>query len=220
MFTGIVEEIGRIAGIQRSAAGWSLRIYGPHVLEDVRLGDSIAVNGTCLTVTQFDREQFSVDVAPETRKRTNLSELRQGDAVNLERALLPTTRMGGHMVQGHVDGLAKITEKRSDGEALWLRFAPPAELMRYLVPKGFVCLDGTSLTVVSCEVDSFDLMLVPHTQTHTILARKAVGDDVNMEVDILGKYVERFLVGYQAAPASLTMDTLTKHGFADHNSGG
>ena len=213
MFTGIVEEIGHLTRMARGRDGWSMAVAANKVLQGSEIGDSIAVNGTCLTVTALTAAHFTVGVSPETRARTNLERLKTGDAVNLERAVTPATRLGGHFVQGHVDGVGTFSAKRSDGEALWLTVQAPSEIMRYVVPKGFICLDGTSLTVVDVTADSFSIMLVAHTQKHVILPQKPVGYTVNIEVDILGKYVEKFLGGQRPETAGLTMEKLADKGF-------
>lgn len=216
MFTGIVEEMGQILQNRIHAKGMELEIGAQIVLEGTQLGDSIAVNGTCLTVTAFNDRSFKVDVAPETRSRTNLEHLKVGSRVNLERACTPSTRLGGHMVQGHVDGLGELIEKRHDQEALWLTIGAAPSIMRYLVPKGFVCLDGTSLTLVDVWEDRFSIMLVPYTQKHIVLPDRNLSDVINIEVDIVGKYVEKFLGGYlpnQGKPA-LDLNYLKEHGFS------
>ncbi|MCB1042173.1 MAG: riboflavin synthase [Acidobacteria bacterium] len=205
MFTGIVESVGIVS----SARKGELVIEDPCVVEGTRLGDSIAVNGVCLTVTQIQLDKFWVGVAPETYRKTNLGRLKPGDRVNLERALTPSTRMGGHFVQGHVDATATIAEKRPEGDALWLRFRLDPELMRYVVPKGFICVDGISLTVVDVSDSAFSLMLVTYTQSHVTLPHKHIGDLVNIEVDILGKYVEKIFKSGQ----SDLMDKLSQGGF-------
>eukprot|EP00611_Tribonema_gayanum_P003118 TRINITY_DN12433_c0_g1_i1.p1 TRINITY_DN12433_c0_g1~~TRINITY_DN12433_c0_g1_i1.p1 ORF type:complete len:343 (+),score=136.16 TRINITY_DN12433_c0_g1_i1:361-1389(+) len=205
MFSGIVEEKGTVKSLERNSAiklwdgsvgeGVELTIAAKVALEGASLGCSIAVNGVCLTVTDFDEEQFRVGLAPETLRRSNLRDLAAGDAVNLERALASGGRNSGHFVQGHVDDVGTIAAFTPEGDSLWVRVSAPRELMRYIVPKGFIAIDGTSLTV--CEVNAkeawFTFMLVAYTQAHIVLPGKAVGDKVNIEVDVLGKYVERSL---------------------------
>lgn len=217
MFTGIVEEMGTLAAKGQGAAGLEMTFHGRKVLEGTAIGDSIAVNGVCLTVTRFTQSQFTVGVAPETLKRTNIGGLKPGQAVNLERAVTPTTRLGGHYVQGHVDGRGTLVQREGNREALWLTIQADAGIMRYVVTKGFICLDGTSLTVVDVWPDRFNVMLVPHTQEHIVLPERRVGDAINIEVDILGKYVEKLiapLVRDQAnASGGLTLDKLKEHGF-------
>ncbi|MEO0695789.1 MAG: riboflavin synthase [Pseudomonadota bacterium] len=193
MFTGLIEEVGQVVSVASSAKGYDLSIRAKIVLEGVQLGDSICVNGTCLTVTRFNDDTFTVGLAPETRNRTSLEELKAGSPVNLERAALPTTRLGGHYVQGHVDATGTIKSFRPDQDALWLTIAAPATLMRYIVPKGYITIDGTSLTVVETGRDWFNVTLIKYTQSKIILPQKKAGDLVNLEVDILAKYVERLL---------------------------
>ena len=197
MFTGIVEEIGTVRHCRPDGAGFELAVDADVVLEGTRLGDSIAVNGVCLTVTALDGAGFVTGLAPETRSRTALDTLAPGTGVNLERSVTPSTRMGGHFVQGHVDGTGRIVEFRPDADALWVTVEVPPALMRYIVPKGYVALDGTSLTVVDVGERTFSVTLVAYTQAHIVLPRKAVGDALNVEVDVLGKYVER-LLAYRA----------------------
>jgi riboflavin synthase len=181
------------------------------VLSGVALGDSIAVNGVCLTVTAFDDNAFTVGLAPETLKRTDLGDLKAGDGVNLERSVTPTTRMGGHFVQGHVDGTGTITAFRADRDALWVTVAVDPALMRYIVSKGYVAIDGTSLTVVDTGADWFNVTLIDYTQPKIVLPRKKPGDKVNLEVDILAKYVER-LVAVRGEQA-ITSEFLKSTGF-------
>ena len=201
MFTGIVEEMGSVRACREVGDGFELAIDCAEVLTGTRLGDSIAVNGVCLTVTAMDGEGFVTGLAPETRSRTSLDVLDPGTPVNLERSVTPTTRMGGHFVQGHVDATGTIEELRPDADALWVTVSLDPALMRYVVPKGYVALDGTSLTVVNAGTDRFDVTLVAYTQAHIVLPTRAVGDRVNVEVDVLGKYVER-LVSYRGADAA------------------
>ncbi len=191
MFTGIIEELGTIEAIREDG----LSVRANKVLEDARVGDSICINGVCLTVTAMQNGVFSVDTVPETRRRTNLGELALGDAVNLERALRPNDRMGGHFVQGHVEGTGSIEAVTQDGPALMLRFSAPPELLRYIVAKGFIAIDGTSLTVVDRDERGFSVTIIPLTQEWTTLGRRKAGDRVNLETDILAKYVEQLVSG-------------------------
>ncbi|PSS05723.1 Riboflavin synthase [Actinidia chinensis var. chinensis] len=198
LFTGIVEEMGRVQHLGSAVdGGFTMKILSKTVLEDVNLGDSIAVNGTCLTVTDFDTQsaEFTVGLSPETLRKTSLVELEPGSPVNLERALKPSTRMGGHFVQGHVDGTGEIVGKEREGDSLWVTVKAAPELLRYIVPKGFIAVDGTSLTVVKVfdEEGCFNFMLVDYTQQKVVIPLKEIGQKVNLEVDILGKYVERLL---------------------------
>ncbi len=189
MFTGIVEEVGVVAKISDNG----MTVRATKVTEDLKLGDSIAVNGTCLTAVSFDRTEFSVDLSPETMRRTSLGQLSVGGPVNLERALLASDRMGGHIVQGHVDGTGRIMSTKLDGDSTTFRVRVPKRLNRYIVEKGFVAVDGISLTVVKRGSSSFTLAVIPYTLTNTNLASLSVGDRVNLEADILAKYVESLL---------------------------
>jgi riboflavin synthase len=191
MFTGIVEELGRVEAIDEGG----LTIRANTVLEGTRKGDSICINGVCLTVTGLRDGAFSVDTVPETRRLTNLGDLRPGDSVNLERALRPSDRMGGHFVQGHVDGTGTVESVEQDGPALMIRLSAEPELMRYVVRKGFIAIDGTSLTVVDRDDGGFSVTIIPVTQEWTTLGRRRPGDRVNLETDILAKYVEQFIGG-------------------------
>ena len=187
MFTGIVEEVGLV----EAAGGGGLSVGASLVLDDLALGDSIAVSGVCLTVTRLSDSGFSVDVVPETLRRTTLGSLGVGDPVNLERSLAANGRFGGHVVQGHVDGTASIESVVPEGEASLVRFAAPPALMRYVVEKGFVAVDGISLTVVDCDERSFRVTLIPYTWENTAMRARREGDRVNIEVDIMAKYVEK-----------------------------
>jgi len=217
MFTGIVEEMGQVRACRQQGENFVLSINANVVLEGTQLGDSIAVNGVCLTVTEFDAKGFVTGLAPETRKRTNLDSLTSGSSVNLERSVTPSTRMGGHFVQGHVDATGTIREFRKDQDALWVTIGAPPEVMKYVVEKGYITLDGTSLTVVDVGDDFFTVTLVAYTQAHIILPSKSMGDKINIEVDVLGKYVERILqfnpAHAQGTPSPLDRDFLKEHGY-------
>lgn len=189
MFTGIVEEVGRVRALQ--AAG--LQVAARLVLQDLHLGDSICINGVCLTVTGLGDDWFSVDTVPETLRRSSLGDLTAGNPVNLERALAADGRVGGHFVQGHVEATASIRAIEPDGEAALIRFDAPPATMRYIVEKGFVTVDGISLTVVSRDAASFVVTMIPYTRAHTNLGARRAGDRVNIETDILAKYVESLL---------------------------
>ena len=191
MFTGIVEEVGKVV----EAKPGRLRIGAKTILKGTRLGDSIAVNGACLTVAALTPDSFSVDVVPETLRRTNLGELQRGGNVNLERSLQYGGRIGGHLVQGHVDATGRIVSITPDGDAVLVRFKTAFSLMRYVVEKGFVAVDGVSLTVVGCGKDWFTVTLIPVTRTATVLGAKKAGDRVNLEADQIAKYVERLMQG-------------------------
>lgn len=193
MFTGIIEEIGIVERLSQVEGGWSLTVQAATVLEGTALGHSIAVNGACLTVTALTDRSFTVGLSPETLRRTNLGEVQPGDGVNLERSLAANGRIGGHFVQGHVDGTGVIRSFRPEGDSLWVTVETEPALLRYIVPKGYIAVDGTSLTVVDVLPDAFTFMLVAYTQQHITLPRKPVGSRVNLEVDVLAKYVEKFL---------------------------
>ncbi|SDP64186.1 riboflavin synthase [Selenomonas ruminantium] len=210
MFTGIIEEVGRVARI----GGGSLVIDCQKVLEDVHLGDSIAVNGVCLTVTHFDRSSFTADVMPETVRRTSLAELKKGSPVNLERALTLASRLGGHIVSGHIDGTGEIVKFTDEGNAILMTVNAESGLLRYIVEKGSVALDGISLTVASVTDHDFTVSLIPHTREVTNLGSKKLGSPINIETDVLGKYVEKMLGGSKApAKSTMTLDFLRENGF-------
>ena len=207
MFTGIVEGIGRITAATRR----NLAIATSNALQGIELGGSIAVNGVCLTITNFDANSFSIDMMPDTLIRTNLGLLRVGDRVNLERPLVLGGRLGGHLVQGHVDDTARVASVTWDGETMLIRFEADPEVMRYIVEKGFIAVDGVSLTVVTRNAGSFQVSIVNYTQKHTTLGSRQVGDLVNLEIDIIAKYVEQLS---QTHSPGITADFLQKHGFS------
>ena len=206
MFTGIVQEVGSIISV---TAG-KLTVAASRTLKDLQLGGSIAVNGICLTVTAFDSKSFSVDVMPETLKRTNLGLLHPKDKVNLERPLTFNGEIGGHLVQGHIDDTGKVVQIAKEGEAVLMRFQTKPEVMRYIVEKGFIAVDGTSLTVTIRDASTFGVSIVGFTREHTTLAERQPGDIVNLEVDIVGKYVENLSIR-QSTP--ITAEFLREHGF-------
>jgi len=214
MFTGIVEELGSVASCQSNGEGFDLAINCSTVLDGTALGDSIAVNGVCLTVATMADGQFTAGLAPETRQRTNLDSLVPGSVVNLERSVTPTTRMGGHFVQGHIDATGVIKSFKKDNDALWVAVEAPADLMRYIVTKGYITLDGTSLTIVDVGDNWFNVTLVAYTQQHIVMPTKAVGDGVNIEVDVLGKYVENLLNHSNTAKSSVDLEFLKENGYA------
>ena len=191
MFTGIVEEVGTV----RAADQGRLTIAACKVMPSLEIGGSISVNGACLTATTLETGVFTVDVVPETLRRTNLGLLSSDSPVNLERPLRADGRLDGHIVQGHVDGTGTLGEISGDGEALMVRIDVPAQLARYVVEKGFIAVDGVSLTVVHCDEAGFSVTVIPHTRDHTIFGSRSVGDAVNIEIDILAKYVERLTAG-------------------------
>jgi riboflavin synthase len=193
MFSGIVEETGTVATIQHRPGGMTLTIRAQAVLNEARIGDSIALNGVCLTIVRYDAETFDVELAPETLRKTSLGQLQGQSEVNLERALAATGRIGGHVVQGHVDATGEVMLLQADGEGIMATFRAPVMLMKYIVPKGYIAIDGMSLTVVDTGPDWFSISFIPHTRAVTIVRHYAPGFLVNLEVDILGKYVEKLL---------------------------
>jgi len=216
MFTGIIEEIGIIAGIRNSGSMFEMAIQAEKVLKDVKLGDSIAINGVCLTVTSFTRGEFTVDVMPETVKATNISKLQAGSRVNLERAMAAGGRFGGHFVSGHVDGTGTIIRKMPKENAVYYEVEVDEALASGMILKGSVTVDGTSLTIFGVTDTSFTISLIPHTLEETIIGRKQVGDIVNIENDMIGKYVGHFLsrtVKQGPKASSLTKSFLEENGF-------
>jgi riboflavin synthase len=214
MFTGIIEERGTVRGLAVQQDSARIKVAASVVLTDCQVGDSIAVNGVCLTASSFSEDTFTADVMPETLRKTTLNRLKPGDFVNLERALALGDRLGGHMLSGHVDGIGIITEKQREGNAVVFRISAATNILRLLVPKGSIAVDGISLTVATVAQDSFTLAVIPHTAAVTTLDKKQVGDTINLENDMLGKYVERLLGAYQEAqPKELSMDFLKANGF-------
>lgn len=213
MFTGIIEEIGRVERIIRGGKSLQLTVAAQKVLSDVQLGDSISVNGVCLTVTSFTKTQFSADVMPETFKSTSLAALTSGSFVNLERAMAANGRFGGHFVSGHIDGVGHIISKKQEENALYVTVSFPEQLGRYFLYKGSVALDGTSLTLFGVTDEGITVSLIPHTRDETVLAAKGIGDPVNIECDMLAKYVGNMLEKKEAPQKSITMDLLKENGY-------
>lgn len=213
MFTGIVEEVGRIESLRPQSAGGRLRVACRAVLEDLRPGASVCVNGTCLTATEVGPSFFEADVSAETLSRTSLGSLRQGAGVNLERALSAQGRLGGHLVNGHVDGLGRVVSIPSGGGAGEWSFSLPDALARYVVEKGSIAVDGISLTVARLLPGKFSVAIIPMTVSVTNLGEKRVGDPVNLEVDILAKYVENLLFCGRPAATGMLAETLEKYGY-------
>lgn len=209
MFTGIVEEVGKIINISKGARECVYTIGASKVLDDVRIGDSIAVNGVCLTVTELDNGCFKADVMNESLRRSNLGDLKNGSTVNLERAMAANGRFGGHIVSGHIDGTGTLISYEREANAVWLTVSADESLMRYIIMKGSVALDGVSLTVAKVYKDAFAVSLIPHTGEETTLLAKKRGDRINIECDIVGKYVEK-LCGRQSG---IDEDFLKKYGF-------
>ena len=215
MFTGIVEELGTIRSIRRGAASAVLSIGAEAVLSDLRIGDSVAVNGVCLTATGVDGSGFTADVMHETLQRSSLGALGPGSRVNLARAMAAGGRFGGHIVSGHIDGTGTIAERRRDDNAVWYTVSAPPALLRYIVEKGSIAIDGISLTVASVEADRFSVSVIPHTAAVTVLGRKRPGDIVNLETDIIGKYVEKLLRPAEdtAPKGGISLEFLMENGF-------
>ena len=189
MFAGIVEEVGRVL----EAKPDRLVIQADTVLEGAKVGDSLNINGACLTAVAIEGNRFTVDVTPETLRRTNLGLLKPGDPVDLERALSVADRIGGHIVQGHVEATGEVLSVEPDGDSLVIRFQAPPQVMRYVVSKGFIAVDGISLTIVNCDSSSFSVSVIPYTRDHTVLGVRQAGDQVNLETDIVARYVEQFV---------------------------
>ena len=214
MFTGLIEDLGTLRDIRTGAGQARLTVATGLPMAELTLGESIAVNGVCLTVTSFADGAFAADVSPETMGCTTLGQLARGARVNLERALRLSDRLGGHMVTGHVDGQGSVVERRKDGNAWRFKFQTDAAVSSLLVAKGSVTIDGISLTVNEVSEDTFSLAIIPLTFAKTTLQDRNVGDDVNLETDLLGKYVARFLQnGSNVKPQGVTMDLLAKNGF-------
>ncbi|GAW85754.1 riboflavin synthase [Bathymodiolus platifrons methanotrophic gill symbiont] len=216
MFTGIILAVGKITQIEQKAGDVRLSIdTGKLSLADANLGDSIAVNGICLTAVELSEHGFVADVSNETLSRTNLKQASTGTAVNIELALTPQTRMGGHIVSGHVDGLATLIEKKPDGRSIRFKFKAPDELAKYIAEKGSICINGISLTINTVEGAVFSVNVVPHTLKETSLGFAVVGDKINLEVDLLARYMERLMKGEAAATcaAGVTEDLLKESGF-------
>lgn len=222
MFTGLVEEVGKIRSIGRKGEAMVLGISAKRVTEDLNIGDSVAVNGVCLTATSIEASGFLVDVMPETFRRTNLKLLGNGSRVNLERAMSAQGRFGGHIVQGHVDGTAHITSIKRDQNAVVFEITPVStEVFRYIIPKGSITVEGTSLTVVDVTGSAFTVSIIPHTLEQTVLAYRKSGDLVNIECDVIGKYVNHLLRYNQndrssdgGQSSALSYEFLSSHGFS------
>ncbi len=212
MFTGIIEEIGTLKMITHKPKSAQLTIKASHVLNETKLGDSIATNGVCLTVVDKGNDTFTVDVMHQTLNNSNLALLKQGDPLNLERALKLSDRLGGHLVQGHVDGTGTITAITQDDIAYWLSIKAPEEVMKYIIEKGSIAIDGVSLTVASLTKDTFSVSIIPHTAQETTLLNKTRGAKVNLENDLIGKYTERLLKG-TTHESGIDEAFLKRHGY-------
>ena len=216
MFTGIVTAVGKVAALEPKGGDMRMRFHtGRLDLSDVSLGDSIAVSGVCLTAVELSGDGFWADVSRESLSRTTLGSLGVGDPVNLEKALTPTTRLGGHLVSGHVDGVGTVLERGDDARSVRIRLEAPKDLARYIAEKGSICVDGISLTVNAVEGARFDLNIVPHTLQETTMSGYAAGRRVNLEVDVIARYLERLLLGGRAAEAGagVTLELLARQGF-------
>ena len=216
IFTGIIEELGVVKSIAINGASGFITIKAKKVLEGTQLGDSIAVNGTCLTVTSINSDGFSADVMAETVKRTSLSQVGKGDLVNLERAMILNGRFGGHIVSGHIDGTGTITKYTKEENAIWVTIKAPDEILDLIVEKGSICIDGISLTVATVSDQDFQVSIIPHTAKETTLIHKKVGSLVNLENDIVGKYIKKLMENNQEEQAKkasgLTMEMLEEYG--------
>lgn len=213
MFTGIIEEMGTVLAITKNAQSAVLRIAAKTVTEDVKRGDSIAVNGVCLTVTSHRADEFTADVMHETLDRSSLGELHEGSKVNLERALRLDSRLGGHIVTGHIDGTGRIRRVRADANAIWYSIAADAAILNGIVEKGSVAVDGISLTVAKVTGQDFSVSVIPHTAAHTTLSGKKEGAVVNLETDCIGKYVAKLLGAGKNGAGSISQEFLAEHGF-------
>lgn len=215
MFTGIIEELGTVERVTRGRVSAVIAIRAEHILSDLKIGDSVAVNGVCLTATGLTGHGFTADVMHETLDRSALAGLGPGSPVNLERAMAADGRFGGHIVAGHVDGVGTIAAIEQDDNAIWFTITAPAQVLRYVVEKGSIAIDGISLTVARVETDRFAVSVIPHTAAVTLLGQRRTGDRVNLESDLVGKYVERLLrpAPEEKGQSRLTMEFLTQHGF-------
>jgi riboflavin synthase len=212
LFTGLIEEIGKIQGVKKGTNSAVLSVQASKIMEDIHLGDSIAVNGVCLTVISISTNGFATDVMHETLNRSSLGKLRIGSFVNLERAMAANGRFGGHIVSGHIDGTGTISDIHRDDNAVWYTLKAPLPVLRYIIEKGSIAIDGISLTVAKVYNDSFHVSIIPHTASNTTLSHRRIGDLVNLENDCIGKYVER-LMEKEMPNNNITAGFLAKHGF-------
>lgn len=216
MFTGLIEEIGKVQSVVKSTKSAKITIKANKVLEEIKLGDSISTNGVCLTATEFTANNFTVDVMAETMRRSNLHRLSPGDEVNLERALKVGDRLGGHIVSGHIDGMGTIANYENEDNAVWITITASPEILKYIVQKGSIAIDGISLTVAYVDETDFKVSIIPHTKEVTTLLRKKIGDIVNLECDLVGKYIEKLILSKEQAPVKkgIDMNFLSDYGFA------
>lgn len=219
MFTGIIEELGIIVAIKKGNHSEVLKIEAEKIMEDIHIGDSIAVNGICLTVTNFSSNTFTVDVMHESINRSSLSKIRIGEKVNLERAMAANGRFGGHIVSGHVDGIGIISSIEKDDNAIWYTIRTESKLLNYIVEKGSITMDGISLTVAKVSLQDFSVSVIPHTAAVTTLSKKRIGDCINLETDIIGKYLEKLILkkdnitDNKTDTSNISMDFLVQNGF-------
>jgi riboflavin synthase len=216
MFTGLIEEIGVVQSIKKSAKSARITIKADKVLEEIKLGDSISTNGVCLTATEFSAKSFTVDVMAETMRRSNLKDFSPGQEVNLERAMRLGDRLGGHIVSGHIDGMGTIVNYQNEDNAVWITISSNPEILKYIVQKGSIAIDGVSLTVAYVDESVFKVSIIPHTKDATTLLRKKVGYDVNLECDVVGKYIEKLMGAKEQAPKNqgISFNFLSENGFA------
>ncbi len=215
MFTGLIEEIGTVESIKKGPKSATITIKAEKVLEGTKLGDSIATNGVCLTVTSFSSNGFDVDVMAETMRKSNLNNLSPGNKVNLERALKLGDRLGGHIVSGHIDGVGAIKNFQQEDNAIWVSIAAPLDILKYIINKGSITVDGISLTVAYLDNECFKVSIIPHTGDETTLLEKNIGDKVNLEVDMIGKYIEKFLSLKEdnVSKSNIDIEFLSNHSF-------
>ena len=216
MFTGLIEEIGILKEVRKGVKSAELSISANKVLQDIRIGDSISTNGVCLTVIRFSNNSFAVDVMPETMRRSNLKNLKPGSKINLERALRLGDRLGGHIVSGHIDGVGLVKAIEAENNATWVTIEGSPQIMKYIIEKGSIAIDGTSLTVAYVDENAFKVSIIPLTRDETTLLSKKIGDEVNLECDMVGKYIERFTMFNKTnnSPNEINMDFLKENGFA------
>jgi riboflavin synthase len=212
MFTGIIEEIGTIKAILQGTRSVCLTVGADKVIEDMKIGDSINTDGVCLTVVSFNKGAFSADAMPETIRRTNLGKLKVGSRVNLERAMKLNDRIGGHIVSGHIDGIGIIRRTWDEDNAVWFTITTDKSMLKYIAEKGSVALDGISLTIAKVDDSSFDVSVIPHTLNVTTLANKKTGDSVNVECDLIARYLEK-IAGFEKEKGNITLEYLAEHGF-------
>ncbi len=215
MFTGIIESVGVLRSLKKTGTDYAVFIETNQLdLSDVKIGDSIAVNGVCLTATQLSEDGFVADVSAETVRKTLFGQLKPGSQVNLEKALTATTRLGGHLVSGHVDGIGKVIERKDDGRSVFFRINAPTSLSKYIAAKGSITIDGVSLTVNAVSDNTFELNIVPHTLEETTLKKLALGDEINLEVDLIARYLERLLSAQgKKDGGDISMSFLAENGF-------